>query len=73
MLFILAGAIDVLSGLIIIGSYVCILVAILKIQTADGRQKAFSTCLSHLAVLSILYGTLLYLCSAWLNFLLGYQ
>ncbi|XP_016055940.1 PREDICTED: olfactory receptor 5G3-like [Miniopterus natalensis] len=61
VLLILAGAIGVLSGLVITVSYVCILVAILKIQTADGRRKAFSTCSSHLAAVSILYGTLFYI------------
>ncbi|XP_055252833.1 olfactory receptor 5G3-like [Moschus berezovskii] len=61
VLFTLAGAIGVLSGLIIMISYVCILVAILRIQTADGRRKAFSTCSSHLAVVSILYGTLFFI------------
>ncbi|XP_008692483.1 olfactory receptor 5G3-like [Ursus maritimus] len=60
-LYIMAGIIGVLSGLIIMVSYVCILAAILKIQTADGRQKAFSTCSSHLAVVSILYGTLFFI------------
>ncbi|XP_058383244.1 olfactory receptor 5G3-like [Diceros bicornis minor] len=60
VLFILAGAIGVLSGLIIMVSYLCIVVAILKIQTADGRRKAFSTCSSHLAVISILGGTLFF-------------
>ncbi|KAM5224000.1 olfactory receptor 5G3-like [Hipposideros larvatus] len=61
VLFFLAGTIVVLSGLIIMVSYVCILVAILKIQTADGRRKAFSTCSSHLAAISILYGTLFFI------------
>eukprot|EP00069_Balaena_mysticetus_P007727 bmy_19356T0 len=61
MLFILAGAIGVLSGLIITVSYVCILVTILRIQTADGRRKAFFTCSSHLAAVSILYGTLFFI------------
>ncbi|XP_046500634.1 olfactory receptor 5G3-like [Equus quagga] len=61
LLFILAGAIGVLSGLIIIVSYICILAAILKIRTADGRRKAFSTCSSHLTVVSILYGTLFFI------------
>ncbi|XP_072826825.1 olfactory receptor 5G3-like [Vicugna pacos] len=60
VLFILAGAMGVLSGLIITVSYVCILVAVLRIQTADGRRKAFSTCSSHLAVVSILCGTLFF-------------
>ncbi|XP_059566601.1 olfactory receptor 5G3-like [Myotis daubentonii] len=61
LLFIMAGAIVLFSGMIITISYVCILVAILKIQTADGRQKAFSTCSSHLAAICILYGTLFYI------------
>nr|XP_020767992.1 olfactory receptor 5G3-like [Odocoileus virginianus texanus] len=61
VLFTLAGAIGVLSGLIIMISYVCILVAILRIQTADGRRKAFSTCSSHLAAVSILGGTLFFI------------
>nr|XP_003421412.1 olfactory receptor 5G3-like [Loxodonta africana] len=61
VLFVLAGAIVVLSGLIIMASYVCILVAILKIQSADGRWKAFSTCSSHLAAVFILYGTLFFI------------
>uniref|UniRef100_A0A8D1FX34 G-protein coupled receptors family 1 profile domain-containing protein n=1 Tax=Sus scrofa TaxID=9823 RepID=A0A8D1FX34_PIG len=59
-LFTLAGTVEVLSSLIIMISYVCILVAILRIQTAGGRRKAFSTC-SHLAAVSILYGTLFFI------------
>ncbi|XP_004715011.1 olfactory receptor 5G3-like [Echinops telfairi] len=58
---ILAGAVGVLSGLIITASYVCILLTILQMKSADGRQKAFSTCSSHLAVVSILYGTLFFI------------
>ncbi|XP_036736381.2 olfactory receptor 5G3-like [Manis pentadactyla] len=61
VLFNLAGAIGVFSGLMIAVSYVCILVAILKIQTADGRQKAFSTCSSHLAAVSLLAGSLFFI------------
>uniref|UniRef100_UPI003D7F2CCC olfactory receptor family 5 subfamily G member 36 n=1 Tax=Equus caballus TaxID=9796 RepID=UPI003D7F2CCC len=61
VLLILAGAIGVLSGLIIMVSYVFILVAVLKIQTADGRQKAFCTCCSHLTAVSILGGTLFFI------------
>jgi olfactory receptor len=61
VLFVLAGAIGVVSGLIIMVSYVCILVAILKVQTVGGRKKAFSTCSSHLAAVSILYGTLFFI------------
>ncbi|KAM9003102.1 olfactory receptor 5V1-like [Sarcophilus harrisii] len=38
-------------------SYILIISAILKIQSAQGRQKAFSTCASHLTVVVIYYGT----------------
>ncbi|XP_030066629.1 olfactory receptor 5V1-like [Microcaecilia unicolor] len=38
-------------------SYVYIISAILKIQSAKGRQKAFSTCSSHLTVVLLFYGT----------------
>ncbi|OCT59609.1 hypothetical protein XELAEV_18001030mg [Xenopus laevis] len=38
-------------------SYMCIAHAILKIVSNTGRQKAFSTCSSHLAVVFIFYGT----------------
>ncbi|XP_069611111.1 olfactory receptor 5G29-like [Ranitomeya imitator] len=39
-------------------TYVSIISIILKIQTARGRLKAFSTCASHLTVVSMLYVTL---------------
>ncbi|OCT69826.1 olfactory receptor 1019 [Xenopus laevis] len=38
-------------------SYIFIISAILKIQSLKGRQKAFSTCASHLTCVIILYGT----------------
>ncbi|XP_073479891.1 olfactory receptor 1468-like [Aquarana catesbeiana] len=39
-------------------SYSYIIATILKIPTITGRQKVFSTCSSHLTVVSIYYGTL---------------
>ncbi|XP_066486161.1 olfactory receptor 5G9-like [Tiliqua scincoides] len=41
-------------------SYILIVFAVLKIRTAHGRIKAFSTCASHLTVVSIFYGTIIY-------------
>ncbi|XP_030066643.1 olfactory receptor 5V1-like [Microcaecilia unicolor] len=38
-------------------SYVYIISAILKIHSVKGRQKAFSTCSSHLTVVLLFYGT----------------
>ncbi|XP_015263389.1 PREDICTED: olfactory receptor 2AP1-like [Gekko japonicus] len=40
-------------------SYVFIVTAILRISTTTGRQKAFSTCSSHLIVVSTYYGSLM--------------
>ncbi|XP_044129638.1 olfactory receptor 472-like [Bufo gargarizans] len=47
-----------LPFIIIVMSYVYIVIAILKIQSNTGRHKAFSTCSSHLVVVSLLYGTI---------------
>lgn len=61
LLFIMAGILGVFSGIIILVSYVYIAITILKISSADGRRKAFSTCSSHLTAVSILYGTLFFI------------
>ncbi|XP_030050884.1 olfactory receptor 2G3-like [Microcaecilia unicolor] len=42
-----------------ITSYVYIISSILKIRSAKGRYKAFSTCSSHLTVVILFYGTVL--------------
>ncbi|XP_074838576.1 olfactory receptor 5AP2-like [Carettochelys insculpta] len=44
--------------LLTVSSYVCIISTILKIPSTTGRQKAFSTCSSHLTVVTIFYGAL---------------
>ncbi|XP_068844838.1 olfactory receptor 8K3-like [Capricornis sumatraensis] len=49
------------SFLIVLVSYILILKAILKMNTAQGRQKAFSTCGSHLTVVAVLYATLAFM------------
>uniref|UniRef100_A0A8C5M325 Olfactory receptor n=1 Tax=Leptobrachium leishanense TaxID=445787 RepID=A0A8C5M325_9ANUR len=40
-------------------SYVCIIRAVLKINSEVGRYKVFSTCVSHLTVVFMFYGTVL--------------
>nr|XP_028558767.1 olfactory receptor 10A7-like [Podarcis muralis] len=40
-------------------SYAYIIATILKIPSTTGRQKAFSTCSSHLTVVALFYGTLM--------------
>ncbi|XP_070256170.1 olfactory receptor 6X1 [Myotis yumanensis] len=42
-------------------SYASILSTILKIPSAPGRQKAFSTCASHLTVVSLFYGAVVFM------------
>ncbi|XP_077634110.1 olfactory receptor 2A25 [Crocuta crocuta] len=58
-IMVLAGAVSVLVGPFssIVISYIYILCAILKIQSGEGRQKAFSTCSSHLCVVGLFYVT----------------
>ncbi|XP_049747884.1 olfactory receptor 5M3-like [Elephas maximus indicus] len=46
---------------IIIISYLFILIAILRMRSAEGRRKAFSTCGSHLTAVIIFYGTLIFM------------
>ncbi|XP_003479553.2 olfactory receptor 5V1-like [Cavia porcellus] len=41
-------------------SYVYIISTILKIQSAEGKRKAFSTCTSHLLVVCLFYGTAIF-------------
>nr|XP_036852619.1 olfactory receptor 5M1-like [Manis javanica] len=57
-MFAVAGFTLSSSLFIILLSYLLILVAILQIRSAEGRHKAFSTCGSHLATVTIFYGTL---------------
>ncbi|XP_062999353.1 olfactory receptor 2K2-like [Elgaria multicarinata webbii] len=42
---------------LILLSYVHIIVAVLRISSADGKRKAFSTCSAHITVVTIYYGS----------------
>ncbi|XP_039717121.1 olfactory receptor 2A1/2A42 [Pteropus medius] len=42
---------------LVLVSYTRILIAILRIQSGDGRRKAFSTCSSHLCVVGLFFGS----------------
>ncbi|XP_058037771.1 olfactory receptor 2D3-like [Ahaetulla prasina] len=44
---------------VILTSYGLILSTVLQMQSAAGRSKAFSTCASHLAVVTLFYGTVI--------------
>ncbi|XP_023445460.2 olfactory receptor 8I2 [Dasypus novemcinctus] len=60
VIFFLAGFTLLSSLLIITVTYFAILSAILRIQSAAGRQKAFSTCASHLLGVTVFYGSLIF-------------
>nr|XP_023398173.1 olfactory receptor 8K3-like [Loxodonta africana] len=49
------------SPLIVLLSYIRIIVSILRLKSAEGRHKAFSTCGSHLTVVVVFYGTLIFM------------
>ncbi|XP_047373713.1 olfactory receptor 8K3-like [Sciurus carolinensis] len=51
----------IFSFLVIIVSYLIILKLILRMKSAKGRCKAFSTCRSHLMVVMVFYGTLFFM------------
>ncbi|XP_037377412.1 olfactory receptor 8H1-like [Talpa occidentalis] len=60
MIFIFAGSTLMFSLITISVSYVSILSTILKINSASGKRKAFSTCASHLTAVTIFYGTMIF-------------
>ncbi|XP_074142789.1 olfactory receptor 13D1-like [Sminthopsis crassicaudata] len=51
----------VIPVLLIVISYAFILVTILRISSVEGRKKAFSTCSAHLTVVTMFYGTILFM------------
>ncbi|XP_077169501.1 olfactory receptor 6F1-like [Paroedura picta] len=59
--FIISVVVILGSCLITLLSYIYIISTILKISSAKGQQKAFSTCSSHLAVVVIWYGSTIFL------------
>ncbi|XP_062969059.1 olfactory receptor 1M1 [Cynocephalus volans] len=61
---IVAGMVIAAPFICILASYARIIAAIVKVPSAGGRKKAFSTCSSHLSVVALFYGTTIgvYLC-----------
>ncbi|CAO2581750.1 Olfactory receptor 9K2 [Lemmus lemmus] len=49
------------SVIVIVVSYMYIVSTVLKIPSTEGRKKAFSTCSSHLSVVSVLYGAVFFM------------
>ncbi|XP_069086099.1 olfactory receptor 5AP2-like isoform X2 [Pleurodeles waltl] len=61
MLVFVAGGLIVSSLVFIIISYLCIAYAIIKISSAGGRWRAFSTCSSHFMCVTLFFGTLVFM------------
>ncbi|XP_074083804.1 olfactory receptor 5B2-like [Macrotis lagotis] len=61
VLFIWGGFNISFALITIFTSYLFVLIAILKIHSAEGWKKAFSTCASHLIAVSIFYGTIIFM------------
>ncbi|XP_005397549.1 PREDICTED: olfactory receptor 12-like [Chinchilla lanigera] len=61
VLFILSALIIITTTATILVSYTYILSTVLKIPSAQGRSRTFSTCGSHMAVVSLFYGTVFFM------------
>ncbi|XP_062951105.1 olfactory receptor 5T1-like [Cynocephalus volans] len=61
LLFYFVGSIEIVTILIVLISYGFILVAILKMHSAEGKLKVFSTCGSHITGVTIYHGTILFM------------
>ncbi|XP_069802693.1 olfactory receptor 5I1-like [Dendropsophus ebraccatus] len=60
IVFTVGGGIIVTPLILTVISYLKITSTILNIHSSSGRQKAFSTCSSHLIVVAIFYGSLIF-------------
>ncbi|XP_063797630.1 olfactory receptor 5AP2-like [Pseudophryne corroboree] len=61
VIFIIGGTLTLGAFAVTFVPYIHILNTILRIQTNSGRFKAFSTCTSHLTVVFIFYGSLIFI------------
>ncbi|KAM5221511.1 olfactory receptor 10A5-like [Ctenodactylus gundi] len=56
--FLMASFVTMVPFLLTVASYIRVVATVLKIPSAAGKQRAFSTCSSHLIVVTLYYGTL---------------
>ncbi|XP_069819512.1 olfactory receptor 6S1-like [Dendropsophus ebraccatus] len=61
LLSLVAASILYISVLVTVVSYVKIVLEVMKIDSADGRGKASSTCSSHAIVVTLIYGSCIFL------------
>ncbi|XP_075399548.1 olfactory receptor 5K3-like [Tenrec ecaudatus] len=61
MIISIAGGIQILTVVIVVISYICILFTIFQMKSTAGRGKTLYTCASHFLSISIFYGSLLFM------------
>ncbi|XP_044127337.1 putative olfactory receptor 2W6 [Bufo gargarizans] len=61
VMYVAAMFIIMYAFLLTLISYIQIIFTIFKIRSSQGREKAFSTCASHLTVVSLYYGTIIFM------------
>ncbi|EPQ19510.1 Olfactory receptor 5W2 [Myotis brandtii] len=61
VMFTFIGCVVGSSIITVLLSYSYIITTILRMNSAEGRRKAFSTCASHLTAVAIFFGTLLFM------------
>ncbi|XP_004645903.1 olfactory receptor 9I1-like [Octodon degus] len=61
VIFLMAFVVIMTSASVILTSYLFIIRAILKIRSAGGRAKTFSTCASHMTAVALFFGTLIFM------------
>uniref|UniRef100_A0A8C5QNS5 Olfactory receptor n=1 Tax=Leptobrachium leishanense TaxID=445787 RepID=A0A8C5QNS5_9ANUR len=59
-MFLLSSVLGTISAVIIMASYSKIILAMLGMHSSSGREKAFSTCSSHLMVVTLFFGTAIF-------------
>lgn len=60
LVLVVGGMLGISAFLTTLASYVSIISTILRIPSAAGKRKAFSTCASHLLVVCLFYGTTIF-------------
>ncbi|KAM8924631.1 olfactory receptor 6F1-like [Pelodytes ibericus] len=61
VVLLVSGVVVISSLLLVTVSYIFIISAILGISSSSGRHKAFSTCASHFSVVTIFFGTVMFM------------
>ncbi|XP_018079974.2 olfactory receptor 6N1, partial [Xenopus laevis] len=56
---IFSSSVTLFPFMFITGTYIAIIITVVNMRSSTGRRKSFSTCSSHLAIVSLYYGTLI--------------